>query len=90
MFTAAVRPATVKSTLIKGAIVAHAGRAVVVSSSGSAVIALVEAEDPGTVPLDVAVWEFVLVHQVRVESNSASHMKSRCADVVDASLGVVV
>jgi hypothetical protein len=60
--TALVRPAAVRSASIKGAAIAHAGRAVVVASSGSAVVALLDAEDPGTVPFDMAVWKFILVH----------------------------
>ncbi len=86
--TASVRPAAVRPTLIKGVAIAHAGRAVIVASSGSAVIALFNAEDPETVPLDVAVWKFALVHRVQVKSKAANHMKSRSTDVVDTSLGV--
>ncbi len=62
MVTALVRPTAVRPTSIKGAAVAHAGRAVVVASSRSTVVALFDVEDPGTVPLDMAVWKFVLVH----------------------------
>jgi hypothetical protein len=86
--TTLVGPAAVRSASIKGTAVAHAGTAVIVASSGSTVVALFDAEDPGTVPLDVAVWKFVLVHRAQVRSKSASHMKSRCTDVMDASLGV--
>ncbi len=85
---ALVRPTAVRPASIKGAAIAHAGRAVVVASSGGLVVALFDVEDSGTVPLDMAVWKFVLVHQVPVKSKAARHMKSRGTDVVDTCLGI--
>jgi hypothetical protein len=86
----AIRPATVKSASIMDATFTQSGRTVVVTSGGSAVVALLDAEDSGTIPLDVAVCKFISVHRVQVGSITTSHMKSRCTDVMDASLGIVM
>jgi hypothetical protein len=82
MVATPVRPA-----LVNSAALTHASRASIVTSSKSSVVALFDVEDQGTVPLDVAVGKFVLVHRVPVEVHSMHHMNTRGTNILDPILG---